>query len=138
IVKTDWGAKSVQVLEEKAQLFEDQSKWGGAAVAWKDLMGMLLPSITKGSAPPRIKEQYYEAYFNYVRALYKYALTQQAPKDQEYIKRAAQVINKLEETQSDFGGEHFKERYLQLLKSEPALKKAYDALKATAAPANGK
>lgn len=129
VMKTDWGGKSVQIAEERALLMEDETKWGGAAVAWKDLMGMLLPSITKGSAPPRIKEQYYSAYFSYVNSLYKYAQTQQAPKNQEYIKRAAQVIIKLEETQADFGGENFKEKYMKLLTTEAPLKKEYDALK---------
>jgi len=129
VIKTDWGGKSVQIAEERAMLMEDQSKWGGAAVAWKDLMGMLLPSITKGSAPPKIKEQYYGAYFSYVNCLYKYAQTQQPPKSQDYIKQAARVIIKLEETQSDFGGETFKEKYTKLLATEAPLKKEYDALK---------
>jgi len=136
IMKTEWGPRSHQVQEEKARLFEDQVKWGGAAVAWKDLMAILQPRVTK---EPKIKEQYYEAYYSYIYCLYKYALTlEDAKKKGDYIKRAAQLMIKLEEIQPDFGGEGMKDKYMQLLKDEAVLKKEYDAIKAAnnAAAAN--
>jgi hypothetical protein len=134
ILKTDWGSKSTQIAEEQALLMQDQSKWGGAAKGWRDLMTMLKPRMDKGDA--KAKEDYYEAYYNYVYCLYWYAMSlTDVQKKQDYIKRAATVIVNLEKVQEDFGSETLREKYRQLLKEQPALNREYLAAKTAAAAA---
>src|SRR5207244_145420 len=92
-----------------------------------------LPEVPK---KPKVKEQYYDAYYSYIFCLYKYAQGLDEPKKKaDNITRAGKAIAKLEDTQADFGGEGMKEKYQDLMKKEPPLKKEYDAAKAAAAKA---
>jgi tetratricopeptide (TPR) repeat protein len=137
IRKTDWGNRSLQVDAEGAELFEDWGKFAAATKAYSDMIGKILQN-PKAMENPRTKEQYYDSYFKYVFCLTKHAQTlTDAAKKQEFLVRAAKAMAKVENTQADFGKEGLKDKYLQLLKEEPALKKEYElakaALKAAAA-----
>jgi hypothetical protein len=127
LLKTDWGGKSIELFREKALLYEDDDKHGAAAVAWKDVMARLYSAERGplGNLSPRAKEQYFEAYFHYVRGVYFYGKAQMR---QDYIERAAKAIKKLKDTEPNYGGAEFEPLYKELLKQEPDLKKALDDL----------
>jgi hypothetical protein len=136
------GWAKLQIMKQKANMYQLQQKWGAAAVAWKQIMERLGPQIQQ----PKFKEQYYEGYFNYIKCLYQYAVTYQNPKlnaqelavkRNEYVERAAKLIIKVEEAEpANMGSPGLKEQYADLLKNNPPLKQAYDKSKA-AAPAAG-
>lgn len=137
IRKTDWGNRSLQVDAEGAELFEDWGKFAAATKAYSDMIGKILQN-PKAMENPRTKEQYYDSYYKYVFCLTKHAQTlTDAGKKQEFLVRAGKAMAKVENTQADFGKDGLKEKYLQLLKEEPGLKKEYElakaALKAAAA-----
>jgi hypothetical protein len=131
-----------RIMREKAFLNQDQEKWGPAAVAWRNIMDRLGPHLQQ----PKLKEQYYDCYFNYIKCLYKYALNYQNPKlnaaevndkKREYIERAAKLILKVEEVEpANMGAPGLKEEYEKLLKDNPLLQKEYDKAKKEA-PAVG-
>ncbi|MBL8796074.1 MAG: hypothetical protein JNM56_19390, partial [Planctomycetia bacterium] len=130
IRKTDWGNRSLQVDAEGAELFENWGKFAAATKAYSDMIGKILQN-PKAMDNPRTKEQYYDSYYKYVYCLTKHAQSlADAAKKQEFIVRAAKAMAKVENTQADFGKEGLKEKYLQLLKEEPALKKEYELAKA--------
>jgi hypothetical protein len=140
--KPGWGTKNVEALKEKNFLLmegrpakDDPTKlvpqYGRAAEGWNGLVTTLQGQIGRGDA--RLKDQYFECYYNLVLSWYKHG---QALKDDAKrvaaIKQAAQFILKLEEKYQDLGGDASKARFDELLKNEPTLKEQYDALKAAA------
>jgi len=133
ILTKDWG-KGFDVRKELAQTWMDEEKYGAAATKWNDAISAF------GAKPDfsiaKVKENYFEAQFQYIYCLYMYAKNID-PKDPkvgskkpEYILRAAKLILRLESTPpGDMGGEQFKKRYDDLLKKEDVLRKAYDESK---------
>lgn len=131
ILSKPWG-KGFSVKKEKPLLLMDQGFYGGAAKAWNQIIGELTGRLNGGDA--KVKENYYESYYQFNYCLVMYAKTVTDPKIKakagDYFKRAANNILKLEETPpGDMGGEGFKKRYQDLLANEPLLKKEYDTIK---------
>jgi hypothetical protein len=136
----EWG-KGFEVRKEEAFIWQDQNKFGAAAKTWNQVIQSFGAKPNFNNA--KIKENYFEARYQYIYCLYMYAKNlsdpKLLPKKPEYIKRAANLILQLElvppgpdgkpAPESDMGGENFKKRYQELLRKEDLLRKDYDALK---------
>lgn len=123
IMGTEGGRKSIDAKKEKNFLLQDQEKWALAFKGWDELMKTLKPLINDA----RFKETYYECYYYLTFSYYKYATKLESDdKKKTAIKKAAGFITKLESSKPDMGGEMLKNRYMELLKQEAALKEAYE------------
>jgi hypothetical protein len=124
-----WGKDNFEAEKERIHLIAARGKPGAAYTEWNKIVGNLVRKITQ----PGVKEQYFECYFYSVEALYRYALSLPAgAKRDEYLRRAANNIVKLEANYPDLGGDESKARFDDLLERESALKQQYDALKGAA------
>jgi hypothetical protein len=133
--KSSGFGNTLPVMRERAHFYLDQKKYGGAAVTYKNIMEKIGTKTTE----PRFKEQYFDAYFNYIKCLYLYSqdytdaklnAAELEKKKQDLVKRAAVLIVKAE------GQEGYdKDLYNGLLndKAHQSLKKAYDEAKKEAA-----
>jgi hypothetical protein len=73
-----------------------------------------------------LRERYWEFYFYEVRCVVRNDLKPQYEKDRDkrLAKNAKAIVN-LETGQEDFGGRELREKYRELLRTVPPLKKAY-------------
>jgi hypothetical protein len=112
---------------EKNFVLEDDKKYGFAFKKWTEFMESVLK---KAAQDPKMKRLYFEGYFYRTRTLLMYGLNDPAVKDkQRYYDAAAQTIVSLEFSKTKEGWDMISDRYDQLLKTQPELKKAYDRLK---------
>ena len=126
VMATGLGKRSLDARKEQIMLMEDKGQHMQAAKEWNKLMKDLRPRLSDN----KLKDQYFEAYYQFVYSYYKYA---SAMKDENKkaanIKKAAAFITALESKLPSMGGGGLKQRYDELLSNEPALKAEYDALK---------
>jgi hypothetical protein len=124
--KTRWGkdpqGKELPEVVKEAIHLEPPGKAYGQ---WSSLVNQLAAKIQQ----PGVKDQYFECYFYMTECLVNYAKNQKGAKVDEYMKRAAERITKLEANWKDLGGDESKARFTDLLAREPALKDQYDKLK---------
>jgi hypothetical protein len=122
IQKEPWAKDHPEVVKEKIHLLPPGKAYG----EWLKLVNQLQAKIQQ----PGMKEQYFECYFNMVQSLVNFANEDaNAAKKDDYLKRAAGQIVKLEKPWPDLGGDDSKARFTDLLEREPALKEQYDKAK---------
>jgi tetratricopeptide (TPR) repeat protein len=130
IQETPWGKHNLEVRKELIYLLEDQGKYSlpqkqGAIPEWDRLMQALKPKLSD----PKIKEQYFDAYYHLTYCLFKNAdKLSDSKRKAQYTRVAANYIVKLE-AQQDPATEPCKKRFEELLQKEPVLKQEYDTLK---------
>lgn len=128
--KAGWGLRNMEALKENGYIFEALGKYGSAAQAWNGLVTQL-QRLIKDNA--KLRDPYFECYFNLVNSLCKLAAQPEFAKKQETFRQAAKLITDLESSSPDLGGPSSKARFDDLLKTTPELKLAYDQLKKPAA-----
>ncbi len=127
--KQDWskdaqGKDHPEVVKEAIH----QDPPGKAYGKWSALVTQLGQKIQQ----PGVKEQYFECYFYMVQSMVEFANEPaNAKKKDDYMKRAAGLITKLEGPWPDLGGDESKARFTDLLDREPALKEQYEKAKGT-------
>ncbi len=125
LLKTAWGKEHPEVTKETIHLMSP----GKAYTAWSKLVTQLGQRLQQGGA--REKEQYFECYYYMTESMFRYAKALKDDKKKEdYTRRAAGLITKLEGAWPDLGGDESKARFTELLDRESALKEQYDKLKA--------
>jgi tetratricopeptide (TPR) repeat protein/TolA-binding protein len=130
IQQAPWGKHNLEVRKERIFLLEDQGKYSlpqkhGAIPEWDRLMQSLKPRLSD----PKIKEQYFDAYYHLTFCLFKNADKLSDPQRKaQYTRVAANYIVKLQ-AQQDPATEPCKKRFEELLQKEPLLKQEYDVLK---------
>jgi len=120
--------KSIQSLESKKEqilVLQDQEKYAPAGQEWNSLMSALQTKMYDN----KVREQYFDCYYNLTYCLYKNAFQlKDAKKKAERIRAATIAIVKLEEKE-DTAADATKRHFQELLEKEPALKERYEALK---------
>ena len=128
IMATPWGPNSLDVKKERLFLLQDQGKFAGkqgAILGWNSFMIQLQPRLQDN----RMKELYFDGYFQLTFCIYQNALKQSDPKvKQRDLRLAANYILKLE-NQPDPAAEPCKKRLRELLADASPLREQYDALK---------
>ncbi len=124
----------LQLYAEKEQLhiLEDSSLYGLAIKGWGGLMKTLSPRVADDA---KLKEMYFEAYYQNVWCMFKYSQTeaaQKAKKEKEFLRASANQIVRLENSKSQEGWQIVGQRFVELLDAEPKLKDAYEELKKAA------
>ncbi len=124
--------------KETIHLLEDQGLYGSAVGRWAKYqqhpqMRAALKSL-KDKDPGeqrRIKELYYDCVYQYTYCLYMYGKNLKSePKLQQYAQRAAAKIIQMEKNADAW--EVIGDKFRALLRSEPALRAAYERQKAVA------
>ena len=128
IMATPWGPNSLDVKKERLFLLQDQGKFAGkqgAIIGWNSFMLQLQPRLQDN----RMKELYFDGYYQLTFCIYQNALTQSDPKaKQRDLRLAANYILKLE-NQPDPAAELCKKRLRELLADASLLREQYNALK---------
>src|SRR5262249_20848923 len=121
----NWGRRDLNALLEEIYLYIDLKYYGAAVNHANAVLEILRPLIKSGG---QVKERYFETYYLFVYAWYKYGLSQKDPtKAAEHIKKAAERLNKLAASDPNLGGDESKKRFDDLLNSEEGaeLRKAW-------------
>jgi hypothetical protein len=121
---TPWGKDHPEATKETIQLLAVKAP-GPAYGQWSALVSKLGQRMQD----PGVKDQYFECYYYMTECMTRYALAQTGAKRDEYLKRAAGQITKLEAAWPDLGGDEAKARFTDLLEREPLLKEQYDKAK---------
>jgi hypothetical protein len=120
--KTAWGKDHPEVTKESIHLLSPAKAYN----SWSKLVNQLQGKIQQ----PGVKDQFFECYFYMVESMVNFAKEQKDDKKKdEYMKRAAGLITKLEKPWPELGGDESKARFTDLLDRESALKDEYDKLK---------
>jgi hypothetical protein len=137
--KGGWGANDLGVRREAVLLMEDAKRYPVAVRMCEDVLKGLRPQLaapSEGGGHASLKERYYEFLYLQTRCGVKEA---RAGKDTtNRLGRLAYQIAELEKSTPDFGGEGMKERYRELVESEPQLKALYAEQGGKTLLANGK
>jgi hypothetical protein len=115
-----WGAKSIDVLKEQVLLEADQEKYGAAFRHARGLVEALDKYAASGGAA---RAHYLDCYYQMALCSYKYGKGQNKPDNIDF---AGYLIAVLERKYPDYGGEPWKTRFEELLKSDPMVKVGYD------------
>jgi tetratricopeptide (TPR) repeat protein len=125
-----WGQSVLEAQKERILLLQDQELFsgrGGAILAWNELMAQMRPKIAQDN---KLKEQYFECYYQLTYCMFKNALKISDPgKRRSAIQTAANLVVQLEATQPDMGGNVPKQLFEDLLRNEPLLHEKYLELK---------
>jgi hypothetical protein len=122
VQKEPWAKDHPEVTKEKIHLESPGKAFG----AWSKLVNQLQAKIQQ----PGVKDQYFECYFYMVQSLVDYANSPAGEKDKDkHMKRAANLITKLEGPWPELGGDDSKARFTDLLERDSALKEQYDKAK---------
>jgi hypothetical protein len=111
---------------EQIHLMEDSGDWGKAVVKWGDIMKAVQGRIAED---PKLKEIYFDAYFNYGRTMFMFSQTpkvKEAKKDAKYLDFAANHFVKLQFASSKEGWELISSRVEALIQEQPILKATYE------------
>jgi hypothetical protein len=119
------GAAQPGGAEGKLLPVPGRGQGGPAAVGWNQLINQL----QKLKNDARLKDHYFECYFQLVNSLVQAALLPNATKKDDYLRQAAKLIIDLEASAPDFGGKTSKDRFDDLLKNTADLKLAYEQMK---------
>jgi hypothetical protein len=133
LLATTWGPSSLDLKKERLFLLQDQGKFAGkqgAILGWNSFMLQLQPRLEDN----RLREIYFEGYYQLTYCIYRNALVQTDPKTKDKdLKLAANYILKLE-GQADPAAELCKNRLKALLADATPLRQQYDALKKGSQP----
>jgi hypothetical protein len=128
LLATPWGPNSLDLKKERLFLLQDQEKFAGkqgAILGWNSFMMQLQPRLQDN----RIKELYFEGYYQLTYCIYRNALAQSDAKaKQKDLRLAANYILKLE-NQPDPAAEPCKKRLRELLAEALPLREQYESLK---------
>jgi hypothetical protein len=128
LLATPWGPNSLDVKKERLFLLQDQGKFAGkqgAILGWNSFMMQLQPRLQDN----RLKELYFDGYFQLTYCIYQNALALPDPKaKQKDLRLAANYILKLE-NQADPAAEPCKKRMKELLADASPLREQYESLK---------
>ncbi len=123
--QSSWGKDHPEAVKETIHLLPP----GRAYSRWAELVNQLGQKMQQGGTK-ETRDQFFECYYYMTECMVKYAQgVKDDKKKEEYTKRAANLIVKLEQRQPELGGEESKLRFADLLDREPALKEQYDKLK---------
>jgi hypothetical protein len=121
--------EEIHILEEKA--LKKPELWGNAIVEWGKFMKN--PSlIGRAKQDPEAKKVYFETYFQYSQAWFRYSQTPKikgTPKEQTFVNRAADYALRLERNKNQEGWRIAGPLFHELLRREPVLNRAYAAMK---------
>lgn len=120
-----WGWRNLEARKENCYLFGAEGKWGPAATGWNQLVNQL----QKLKNDARMKDHYFECYFQLVYSLVQAALQPNSTRRDDYLRQAAKLILDLESAAPDLGGKTSKNRFDDLLKNTAELKSVYDQMK---------
>ena len=126
LAKGGWGANDLGVRREAVLLMEDAKKYPVAIRMCEEVLKGLRPQLaatTEGGGNASLKERYCEFLYLQTRCGVKEARAGKDPATR--LRRLAYQIAELEKSTSDFGGDGMKERYRELVESEPQLKALY-------------
>jgi len=126
LARGGWGANDLGVRREAVLLMEDAKKYPVAIRMCEEVLKGLRPQLAAtagGGGNAFAKERYYEFLYLQTRCGVKEARAGKDPAVR--LKRLAYQIAELEKSTPDFGGEGMKERYRELVESEPQLKALY-------------
>jgi hypothetical protein len=119
------GIQNLEAKKEEIYLLQDQEKYALAGGEWNSLMTAMQSKMYDN----KVREQYFDGYYNLTYCLYKNAFQLKDPKKKaDKIRAAANFIVKLEEKE-DTAADAAKKRLQELLEKEPPLKEWYDKLK---------
>lgn len=125
-----WGQQQLEAQKERIFLLQDQEAYSGqsgAIAAWNELMTQMQPRVGQDN---KLKEQYFECYYQLTYCVFKNALKMSDPKrKREALHRAANLLVQLEISQPDRGGEVPSRLFEDLLQNEPLFKEKYLELK---------
>jgi tetratricopeptide (TPR) repeat protein len=130
LMTTKWAPANLEVKKERIFLMQDQEHYvlpnkQGAIAEWDKLMRTLKPKIQD----PKIKDQYFDCYYNLTYCLYKNALKLADPKAKaKYLHSAANYVVSLLAS-PDTAVEPCKKRFEELLEKEPVLKQQCEEFK---------
>src|SRR5262249_736428 len=125
----NWGRRDLNALLEEIYLYIDLKYYGAAVNRANAVLKVLLPKIKESG---QVKDRYFETYYLFVYAWYKYGQSQTDPtKHAEHVKLAAEYLNKLSTSYPNLGGDEAKKRFDDLLNSDEGaeLRKVYDEIK---------
>jgi hypothetical protein len=136
ILKTPGAVGKFQAEKELIHLLEDEGEWGQAITAWSEylehpgLRATLLDPKAKPADVQYAKELYFDGFYHYILCNYKYGL---GHKDREkhdlFIAKAASLIHGLKTHKNQDGWKLVGPQLLDLLRTEPELRSAFDKLK---------
>ena len=128
VKKTAWGKDHPETTKEMIHLLGEKAP-GKAASEWNVLAGKLGQKMGQGGTK-ETRDQFFECYYYGVEYTVRFAKGQKDDKKKEdYLKKAANNIVRLERGYPDLGGDDSKARFQDLLDREPELKDQYDKLK---------
>ena len=134
------GARALTSKKENAQLWHDQKQYGAATTAWVGIVKDFgqRPDFTKA----KLREEYFEAYFNFLDCKYKYAILKDDPhskveqKDnkptiEEKRKKLTQDVAKqiLDMEANTSATDYYRQKIDELLKKSEPLRKEYEQMK---------
>jgi tetratricopeptide (TPR) repeat protein len=123
--QSSWGKEHPEAIKEGIHLLPP----GKAYSEWSKLVNQLGQKLQQGGTK-EARDQFFECYYYMTECMVKFAQgVKDEKKKEDYLKRAANLIVKLEQRQPDLGGDESKLRFTDLLDREPALKEQYDKLK---------
>jgi hypothetical protein len=122
--------------KEQIHLLEDHKVFGTAITRWSQFLQH--PALQKGVTDTsrgageqrRMKELYFECFYHYTYCNYMYGKNHKLEaKKKEYIRKAADLMLRLENAKNREGWEISEGRYRELMRNEPPLEAQYLELK---------
>ncbi len=103
-------------------------RYGTAVSMWQKFLAS--PYFRSNMDKRAVQEMFYDAYFNYVFCFYKYGEGHSnATKGKAYVRRAADLILRIENASNTLGWDMVGDKFKELLENEAKLKDVYDTLK---------
>jgi hypothetical protein len=131
VLKTPEAAGKLLAQKEEIHLLEDRGLWGTAINQWGKFIKnpQLLKQAREDAEAKRV---YFESYYHYAYSWYEYsqsAKVKGTAREKKFLQVAADYILRLKRNKNQEGWRIAGPLFRELLRQEPALNQAYEALK---------